>query len=364
MLGALGISISTFWLIAVPFFSGLLLSVFLPEYRRSVSTIFISGFLLQASIFECISVACMMFINPRYKPFYICSRIFVFCMLVVSAAGVFTAFIRLKKQAHLKAESSFKVKYTAESAFYLILFILILAFQLYMAVSRSSFDGDDAYYVVQSLQAQTTGTMYRYNPYIGYNTPIDVRHALAMFPIWSAFTAYVSGIHSTIFAHTVLPVFIIPFTYLVYFEIANVIFRKKRTLIPLFMCVISVYQMFGSVSIYTSETFFLTRTWQGKSVLANIALPLVIWIFCMIFEDNSAKEGTEKINKDISPWILTALTNFFAGMATSMGVMLVGISVGILTLALVLYTKRLRFILYSLLAELPAVFYVILYLTL
>lgn len=423
MLGAASIFTAVFWLVVVPVFSGFLFSFFLPEHKCTISTVFISGFLLQASIFECISVACMIFINPRYKPFYICSRIFVFFMLAVSAAGAYIAFKRFKEERYFNAENFFidagnkpksgsagntgecrdrnngenpqsvfslvlrlfpgerrielddvsdpdndlfiyKKRYTREGLVYLIIFAAILIFQLYMAVSRSSFDGDDAYYVVQSLQAQTTGTMYRYNPYIGYNTPIDIRHALAMFPIWSAFVAYVSGIHSTIFVHTVLPVFLIPFTYIVYSEIAGIIFKKNRNLLPLFMCILSVYQMFGNVSIYTSETFFLTRTWQGKSVLANIALPLVIWLFCRIFDENMTGTGTDGKKDDISPWLLIALNNFFAGMATSMGVMLVGILVGILTIALVLHTGRLRFVLYALLSELPAIVYVILYLVL
>ena len=52
MLGAASILTAVFWLVVVPVFSGFLFSFFLPEHKCTISTVFISGFLLQASIFE------------------------------------------------------------------------------------------------------------------------------------------------------------------------------------------------------------------------------------------------------------------------------------------------------------------------
>lgn len=60
-------------------------------------------------------------------------------------------------------------------------FFLLLGIQLYMAFTRASFDGDDAYYGAQAVIAQQVDTLYRVNPYTGRSAPLDVRHCLALF---------------------------------------------------------------------------------------------------------------------------------------------------------------------------------------
>ncbi len=84
-----------------------------------------------------------------------------------------------------------------------IVALALLGYILFMAVTHTSFDGDDSYYVVQSLIAQETGSMYTVEPYTGGSTTMDVRHAMAVFTMWVAYMASVSGIHVTIFCHSV-----------------------------------------------------------------------------------------------------------------------------------------------------------------
>ena len=76
-----------------------------------------------------------------------------------------------------------------EGRIFLVLFLLLVGFQLYMAFTRASFDGDDAYYVVQALTAQQTDTLYRIDPNRGVSMPLDARHALALFPIFYMITS-------------------------------------------------------------------------------------------------------------------------------------------------------------------------------
>ena len=90
-----------------------------------------------------------------------------------------------------------------------------------MAFTRASFDGDDAYYVVQALTAQQTDTLYRIDPNRGVSMPLDARHALALFPIWEAYVGTMCGIHATIMAHSVAPLLLIPLTYLIYYEFGS-----------------------------------------------------------------------------------------------------------------------------------------------
>ena len=143
------------------------------------------------------------------------------------------------------------------------LFILLL----YMAYTRAFFDGDDAYYVTQSLLSVQTGTMYRYLPYTGITTSLDLRHAMALFPMWTAALSRYSGTHPTIIAHSMEPLVFISLSTLTFYRISGELFghdRKARAARAAFMVILFVFWIFGNVSIYTPETFLLTRTWKGN----------------------------------------------------------------------------------------------------
>lgn len=128
-------------------------------------------------------------------------------------------------------------------------------FQIYMAYTHAFFDGDDAYYVAQSVIADQSNVLYRILPYTGLTTTVDVRHALATLPIWEAYLARISGIHPAIIAHSLLPLIFIPVTYLFYFQIGKRLLKKDYRKLAVFMILVSVLQIFGNTSIYTNSTF-------------------------------------------------------------------------------------------------------------
>lgn len=232
-----------------------------------------------------------------------------------------------------------------------LLFFVLLGFQLYKAVAFTSFDGDDAYYVVESLLAQEAGVMYRILPLTGGSTGLDVRHAMAVFPMWTAFVSVRAGVHATIVSHVVMPLVLIPLTYLLYYEIGRILFVKMprtggkqigkeqlqdagrsvsgRENLPIFMIVMAVFQIFGNVSIYTNETFFLTRTWQGKAVAGALVIPALVWVFLLIY-DKGVKNG----RTDVGVWILLVCVNMTAGVCSSIAVFLVCLLVAVTTFCL------------------------------
>ena len=139
-----------------------------------------------------------------------------------------------------------------------ILAILVILIQVVMSVITQSFDGDDAYYVVQSLLTVETDTMYSIKPYTGLSTAVDLRHALAAMPMWVAYLSRISGIHPTIISHTCLGVILIPLLYMIYYQCGKLLFRKDSRRLPIFLIFVSILYVFGNVSIYTNETFMMT----------------------------------------------------------------------------------------------------------
>lgn len=250
----------------------------------------------------------------------------------------------------------------------------LLAFQLYKAAAYASFDGDDAYYVVESLIAQQADVMYRILPYTGRPTDLDIRHALAVFPMWVAFIAKRSGIHATIVSHTIMPFVLIPLSYLVYYEIGKRLFRGEN--LSIFMILMGMFQIFGNVSIYTNETFFLTRTWQGKAVAGSLVIPALFWMFLSIYDgkkewkdkrqsDTRGRAGSgrkmRKCHEDAGLWFVFVCINMTAGVCSSIAVFLVCILMALTALALAVTERNYKVILKMGAVCIPNVIYMAVY---
>lgn len=230
--------------------------------------------------------------------------------------------------------------------------------------------------------------MYRILPLTGGSTGLDVRHAMAVFPMWIAFVAVRAGIHATIVSHVVMPLLLIPLTYLLYYEIGRALFIRgvrsgreraetgaaarsggkdaldgtpgrggsvfRRENLPVFMIIMALFQIFGNVSIYTNETFFLTRTWQGKAVAGALVIPALFWVFLQISTGNEPSDSETGIwrmpraskmppaetslrdDKDVKNrrtdaglWILLVCINMTAGVCSSISVFLVCILIAV-----------------------------------
>lgn len=381
-----------FWLLVIPVGLGLLFRKApkreqLPEKLQTIGVMLLIGYLLLFALLEIVGIPVMLFsVYHGYS-----RMVILYAVLLVLGAGTGYGFwIYRKKKAQKRSgavEETNRFQWfrkepydTWEGRLLLILFLLLVGFQLYMAFTRASFDGDDAYYVVQALTAQQTDTLYRIDPNRGVSVPLDARHALALFPIWEAFVGTMCGIHATIMAHSVVPLLLIPLTYLIYYEIGRELFCNKKRLLPMFLALMALWQMFGNVSIYTTETFFLTRTWQGKSFAGNFIIPAVFWIFLCLFRE-SDRETRQKVDFSVevnserksrklprgnsgSLWMMLTLLNLAAGASSSLAVLLsCALTMG-LGVLLTIRSRRFRNLIYAGLSCILGGAYVLLYMML
>ena len=326
------------WLLAVPFCMGLLLLPLLPKRLQTPGVTLIAGYILLFTMLELVGIPIVL--TVVYHGFTTFMWWFAPVLVVMALAGIVVTYLRCKpifSENCILNRKNFKL----EEKILLIFFVLLVGFQMYMAFTRASFDGDDAYYNVQAVIAQQIDTLYRVNPDTGSSAPLDIRHGLALFPIWEAFIGSMSGLHATIVCHSVIPLLLIPLTYILYFQIGRLLFDKRKELLPMFMLLLALWQMFGNISIYTTETFFLTRTWQGKSFAGNFIIPAVIWIFLALFkpieetdkDDGSVADGksviakadikkADGLNKQTGLWLLLACINLAGGASSSLAVLL------------------------------------------
>ena len=169
-----------------------------------------------------------------------------------------------------------------------------------------------------------------------------------------------------------MPLVLIPLGYLVYYEVGRVLFGigvKKRTRkrrfksasgkmnkkareaiekdsvfykenLPVFMVLMGLFQIFGNVSIYTNETFFLTRTWQGKAVAGSLVIPALLWMFLWIYGSAGKRRHSE-----MGIWIVFVCVNMTAGICSSIAVFLASILIAITALCLAVVERDYRVIL-------------------
>ena len=346
-----------FWLVAVPFCIGLIPVCFIPPERRSPGFVLLAGYFGMWALFEIAAVPSVLWV--KYDNFKAASGVFAALSLLAAAAGL----LLLYRNAKAGGPGLLGVRKQNDiSVVPWILFFALLGFQLYKAVAFASFDGDDAYYVVESLIAQESDVMYRILPYTGRPTDLDVRHALAVFPMWVAFVSVRAGVHATIVSHVVLPLVLIPLTYLLYFEIGRLLFDSREKL-PVFMIIMGMFQIFGNVSIYTNETFFLTRTWQGKAVAGALVIPALIWVFLLLFgEEKEEIDGSViKYRAKGGLWLLFVLIHMTAGVCSSIAVFLSCILTALTAFFLAAVKRDIKILLKMGAACVPSVIYMGIY---
>ena len=300
------------------------------------AAVYAAGFVIVLAVFQIVAVPVILFETwgfPRIVTIY------SILLAVLSAAGLIFGFPVLRGMAVDARTWIVKRKRpSVETALYWVIAVGLILFQMYMAYTHEFFDGDDAYYVAQSVIAEQTDVLYRILPYTGLSTSLDIRHALASLPIWEAYLARVTGVHPAIIAHSVLPLILIPLTYLVYYRIGMRLFKGAFRKTAVFLILVSLLQIFGNTSIYTNATFFLMRTWQGKSVLCNFVLLTAVWSLLRLWETGA--DGEQKGKKQAGWWLLMAANNVTAAMATTMGAFLLGLFIAIAGLVMAVRQKR------------------------
>lgn len=334
-----------FWLVIIPFSIGLIPANFISPSKRSPGFTLLAGYFVMWALYGLVTIPAVLWV--QYNNFRAASGLFTVMSVLCAVCGILLWYRNNRKGdpglifGRKREENDIIVIFLErirnmswEERLEWLLFLGILGFQIYRAAAYTSFDGDDAYYVTESLIAQEAGVMYRILPYTGGSTGLDVRHVLAVFPMWVAFVAAGSGIHATIVSHLVIPILLIPLTYLLYFQLGKILFSDKRVNLPVFMIAMGLFQIFGHVSIYTNETFFTTRTWQGKSVAGSLVIPAFFWLLLMIYDGSGREKRT-----DAGLWGLLVCVNMTAGICSSIAVFLVSILMAVMAFVLMIVER-------------------------
>lgn len=349
-----------FFALAVPVGMGAGVAAFVERQEKNICFIWMSGQLLSMALFQIVTVPVILLQEKwdllNYGAFSVAVLLFGCPAVLAAVAGSVIWFkkwgrhktLRLVKNNPGRAE---KLLWPAVG--------VILLIQLFLAAFLAFSDGDDAYYLAVASVTESGESMYMVLPYTGGTTGLDTRHCLAPFPVWIAFLARVSGFHTAIVAQIAIPILFIPLTYAVYGMIGNRLLKEKRGQLAVFMIFTELLVLWGNYSLYTAETFLMTRSRQGKAALGNLIIPALFLLLYLMGERIAENKRIEK-----GLWILLFALVAASCLCSTLGGFLVAVLLGLFWVCIIAAFRKWRMLLPSLICLLPAVCYIGLYMLL
>ncbi len=191
---------------------------------------------------------------------------------------------------------------------YGLVFLALLSYQIYYAVSYSrTYMADDGY-VAFSSAALADNHLNMTNIYTGAYTIHDaswLQRVIQSFNYYPAYLSYVSGINAAIIAHTVIYVYVVLAAYAVFDVIANQLFKERENRL-IFLSLIATLFIWGYHSHYSLTFRLLGPNDSGKAVLAVTLAPfMLVMIYRMIKNGYKRDIGVQMFILSITACCLT-----------------------------------------------------------
>ena len=305
----IGILSILLWLGVVPLCIGTFITAVFSVKNNRFLNKYLFGLIVYFSLFQVIAVSNMLTVNNFFD---VCTG-FMYVCAGLSVLGIITMVFQVVKKQKNTVTTGKKDKQKMENIVLWILFVLVVVFQLIQTLRFAFPDGDDAYYVGVATYGVHEPKMYSKIPYTGEYTGFDTRHCLAPFSYFISFLARMSGMSAAAIAHSILPIFFILFAYGIHYLIAKELCKEKRE-ISLFMLIVSVLLLFGNYSVYSMETFLMTRVRQGKASLGGFVLLIGFYMILLL-----SKKLEDKKRERLGLYFLLACNGAVAALFTTMG---------------------------------------------
>lgn len=272
-------------------------------------------------------------------------------MIVVVAVSVICLGVILygikKKYYNIKI---LEFKNISDKLAFAVMCLAVIALLVVTAVLQHT-DADDSRFVVNAVDIVRTNKMFLTNPATGEAIPVWsgelVKDVTSPWAVFIAYCAKLTDIHPTIMAHTVLQLVLTLILCLVYWMLSDVFFKGDITSRSIFVCLALLINVYGYYSVYSAETFAITRIWQGKAVVASIGIPLVLLTSMQIYENHKLKAN----------YVMLILISMAMCLMSGMGIIISAIMVGCIGFVYGIAKKEIKVFLGMIMAVIPCVTY-------
>lgn len=254
------------------------------EKRSSLAINMVVGFFLYYALFFIVCLPIML----TYRPLSLLSTVWAGVVAVI----VLLALV-LKGREIARSLKELYAAIKQNRIISLVIFLLILV-QVILVASTYNFTLDAAYYVANVSTSVNTNMINVYDPFTGaWQDHFELRYVFATYSIHDAVICQLTKLPALVQTKTVMAGIVMLLVNLLYVYISNFMCkdnRRQATLMYIMMIVVNLTY----ITIYTSANFLMTRTYEGKSIVGNIAVVMIFTIYMMAVRDGM----------DIKAWIM------------------------------------------------------------
>lgn len=311
------------------------------KLKKSLSLTFVLGYLFYFAVFEILMVPMTLLWVPLSKA----TLIWVGIVFVLSVFGGFLAWKGKIWQIQRK-------KIWKEHSWFFVAAVAVIVLQCLLIVLYQDTTLDATYYVGLTSTSVYTDTLQRYHPYTGtLLSKFQARYVFSVYPMHNAVWCKLFGVHPLVQAKVVMAAVNVLATNGVIYNIGKKLLKEQKKQADLMLCLVAFLQMFCA-TIYTSGTFFYTRLYEGKAILANISIAMVL--YCGIY----FRQNTE----DKQVWVLFFISSLSA-VAFSGSAIIMPAVIGAAVVPVILLKKQFKKLFYYGLSILPSVLYAAVYIS-
>lgn len=207
--------------------------------------------------------------------------------------------------------------------------IFMIAMACYMIIPQIGLqltNADDSRFVVNAVDIVRTNRLLLTDVNTGkeiYSWIGDLHKDVASpWPVYIAYLSKITGIHVATMCHTILPPILLLMVCCIYWMFSEEFFEEEKLNRYIFVAIVILLTIYGHYSVYSSETFVLSRIWQGKSVITAIAIPLLILCMMWIYKEVSKENAWSK------QYITLLLCSIAFGLPSNMGFLITCVMLG------------------------------------
>lgn len=339
----ISIILSAVFLVAAPFIiGGVMCSVL--KLKSGIAENYVIGTITVWAVCQLISV-----------PVILLKGSFAIIAVMLAGCIIITCFYGIAKKKYKINKDASKSKSWYEISAFAIMFLAIGGMVL-LNIFLQHMDADDSRFVVNSVDILRTNRLFLFDPATGENTDIWmgelIKDVTSPWAVYIAFCAKLTGCHPTVMAHTILPVSLLLLTCSVYWLLSRELIGKDYVYRCMFVCFAILINMYGFYSLYSAETFMMTRIWQGKSVVACAGIPMFFLFSMWIYRAQEKKQL----------YVLLVILSTAMCLLSGMGIIISAMLSGCVGMAYGIGKKSIRVTGNIWLAAVPgAVFYILSY---
>lgn len=257
--------------------------------RLSLGLSLITGYFVYYIVFFLVCMPYMI----KYRPLLWLTRTWIPAAFAISVIS----FIVCRKELALAVKKlASEIRSHRTTAVLIVLLVLI---QVLIVGSTYNFTLDAAYYVANVATSLQTNMINVYDPFTGaWQNHYEVRYFFATYSVNDAVMCQFFHQEALIYTKLVMSSTVIIAVNVLYILIARALFPSDNR-----GKVIMLYSMFfvnlTFASIFTPSFFLMTRTYEGKTIVGNLAVPFIFYIFIELVKDKETP----------LPWLITFIVS-------------------------------------------------------